>query len=594
MSHTHNEGLASYVEQLWPQRYAAFCAALRRHPLPVCCGAAVTWLDSSSPEVVRAAEAYCCGVAFPCSAGPLNYGCVPVEGELPMQSGVGLHAMLRESGTLVFSPFRCFKVRCIEVASVSAALPPCEGRSLTSMRPGRPRNPRGGVSVSSVNLTYAGRPPDLVRHGERCTGKRPRECCTSQCHPQDETSSLPPQVSIPLSGLFPLKPQQDNVKSHSNTVSPVKLTLTVSEVLEHGRRLRTPFRSPVSAHIAATESSEPVRNQPARLVGNPREFVASLEEAEKTKRRLILSSAAASPTRACGTEADQECSSVSWHLLVDNRERIKGAHENLIDAFERAGVPTLSCVLPCGDFMIGVNASTELSPWELQRTCLQGGYDETVTSSSMESSWLPTLQISFIVVERKTVKDLCASIASSRYYEQRYLLSNSPFRSVVWVVEGTMDSLRDDEQRRAYSACASLATLSSFRIVRTRHLSETITFLRSLGNAFSAKISKSIAEYSTNGLTARCAACFRHTSALRKNIQARTTFARMLMCIRGCSSTLAAHLAVKYGSLLHLWRQLKDCGREACDADEEICHLGKLHKEVCIHLTEFLLAREYS
>ncbi|KPI89208.1 hypothetical protein ABL78_1701 [Leptomonas seymouri] len=87
--------------------------------------------------------------------------------------------------------------------------------------------------------------------------------------------------------------------------------------------------------------------------------------------------------------------------------------------------------------------------------------------------------------------------------------------------------------------------------------------------------------------------CLQSVSALQRRLRAQTAFPRMLMCVRGCSPSLAALLSNKYGSFIGFWKALRIHGREACDADPDIRRLSTAQKKVFILLTEFLLAKDY-
>ncbi|KPA79230.1 hypothetical protein ABB37_05712 [Leptomonas pyrrhocoris] len=87
--------------------------------------------------------------------------------------------------------------------------------------------------------------------------------------------------------------------------------------------------------------------------------------------------------------------------------------------------------------------------------------------------------------------------------------------------------------------------------------------------------------------------CLQSVGALQRRLRAQTAFPRMLLCVRGCSPSLAALLTSKYGSLMGFWRALRRHGREACDADRDIRRLSTAQKKVFILLTEFLLAKDY-
>ncbi|ESL07568.1 DNA repair protein [Trypanosoma rangeli SC58] len=358
------------------------------------------------------------------------------------------------------------------------------------------------------------------------------------------------------------------------------------EQLEHSQRLRTPFLSPSTGR----QPPSPSREQPraCRLVGTPQEFVAALMH-EKGRDNGAGGS-------LVHPALEEMTAQWQWRVLVDNRERIYGTHESVIKAFVTAGVPAASCTLPCGDFLLGIDVPGEAcgshgthptakdmrNPSAVHFTAAAGGGED-----------VPAQKLFSVVVERKTVKDLCASIATSRYYEQRRLLSVSPFHSVVWVVEGSTELLRPDERRRVLSACASLAAVPRFRVVRTRHLKDTISWLHSLGVAYVTALAKAVGRHARPPQLADGTACINVTARIKRALRARTTFPRMLMCVRGCSSGLATRLACKYGSLLHMWRRLRQYGREACDADRDVRRLSNTQRDVYVRLTEFLLAEEY-
>lgn len=142
-----------------------------------------------------------------------------------------------------------------------------------------------------------------------------------------------------------------------------------------------------------------------------------------------------------------------------------------------------------------------------------------------------------IVVERKTLADLEASVKSARYVQQRHALSRCPsLRLGIWIVEGSwsghasrsapyhrrwafrrggcrrnpppsypssaakegkeereeriaMEQRREQSYiRRLYSACGSLSLHSKFVVVRTRSVQETAVFLRELSRTIMREV----------------------------------------------------------------------------------------------------------
>jgi ERCC4-type nuclease len=94
-----------------------------------------------------------------------------------------------------------------------------------------------------------------------------------------------------------------------------------------------------------------------------------------------------------------------------------------------------------------------------------------------------------LIVERKTIADLSASIRDGRYREQSLRLqqtSGLPAHHIVYLVEGEMlprkPLLRLPSEEKPvnaylYSACVSLFYYKGFSVMRTNHLEESAFFL---------------------------------------------------------------------------------------------------------------------
>lgn len=190
--------------------------------------------------------------------------------------------------------------------------------------------------------------------------------------------------------------------------------------------------------------------------------------------------------------------------------------------------------------------------------------------------------------------------------------------------EGEEEGEEDEggHRSRVDAACASLSTWPRFCVVRTRTSAESAAFLKLLcqqqisllhqttvlsstpchagrrtltAHPVATALDSSATTTSTiYHLVAPLTSCLAQVSQFQRQLRAQTAFPRMLMCIRGCSATLAVMLAAKYGSLHGLWRTLHSRGgREAFDADPDIKRLTTAQKKVAVLLTEFLLAEEY-
>jgi len=99
-----------------------------------------------------------------------------------------------------------------------------------------------------------------------------------------------------------------------------------------------------------------------------------------------------------------------------------------------------------------------------------------------------------IIIERKCLNDLLASIKDGRYEEQSYRLNglNHPNHNIYYLIEGDVNKFnrfKDTkmEKMTLYSAMFSLNYFKGFSVMRTFSLEETATFICNTAN----KLSKS-------------------------------------------------------------------------------------------------------
>lgn len=97
-----------------------------------------------------------------------------------------------------------------------------------------------------------------------------------------------------------------------------------------------------------------------------------------------------------------------------------------------------------------------------------------------------------IIIERKCLNDLLASIKDGRYEEQSYRLNglNHPNHNIYYLIEGDvnrMNRFKDTkmEKMTLYSAMFSLNYFKGFSVMRTFSLEETATFICNTANKLS-------------------------------------------------------------------------------------------------------------
>lgn len=85
-----------------------------------------------------------------------------------------------------------------------------------------------------------------------------------------------------------------------------------------------------------------------------------------------------------------------------------------------------------------------------------------------------------IIIERKSVLDLVASIKDGRYNEQSYRLNGNAVHNhnVVYLIEGDVNRLRQaKEKQMVYSAMFSIQYFKGFSLMRTFNMDETATYI---------------------------------------------------------------------------------------------------------------------
>jgi ERCC4-type nuclease len=108
----------------------------------------------------------------------------------------------------------------------------------------------------------------------------------------------------------------------------------------------------------------------------------------------------------------------------------------------------------------------------------------------------------FIIIERKSISDLLASIKDGRYEEQSYRLKNSDEFSthhIVYLIEGMFTFATD--KKLVYSAMTSLQFFKGFRVQRTCSLIESAEWIMHLADKTDRDLKKGkcLAYSSTTG-----------------------------------------------------------------------------------------------
>jgi len=99
-----------------------------------------------------------------------------------------------------------------------------------------------------------------------------------------------------------------------------------------------------------------------------------------------------------------------------------------------------------------------------------------------------------VLIERKSLADLLASIKDGRYEEQSYrLIHSSGFHphNIVYIIEGMFSQLRNPmEKKMIYSAMTSLNFFKGFSATRTCSIQETAEMILSIAEKVEREIGK--------------------------------------------------------------------------------------------------------
>lgn len=137
-------------------------------------------------------------------------------------------------------------------------------------------------------------------------------------------------------------------------------------------------------------------------------------------------------------------------IKIDNRER--------------------ELIKKCEDLLVAVPAFKELKI-EVQQLPLG---DIIICSNQNDNQ-----QIDNILVERKTLSDLAASIKDGRYDEQSYRLNGLPIHNhnIIYLIEGDLGKFNSFKERidkqTIYSAMFSINHFKGFSLMRTNTIDET-------------------------------------------------------------------------------------------------------------------------
>jgi ERCC4-type nuclease len=193
-----------------------------------------------------------------------------------------------------------------------------------------------------------------------------------------------------------------------------------------------------------------------------------------------------------------------------------------------------------------------------------------------------------LLIERKTLSDLLASIKDGRYEEQSHRLIHSsgiPPHHIVYIIEGMMSQLHNPAERKmVYSAMTTLQVFKGFSVLRTCSVQETADWILNSMDKIGRDTARGKKPWSpdTHGNTdiAPPPYCSVVKKVKKDNITPENIGEIVLCQIPGISAVSAVTIMREFRSLSNLMRQLKqnpEClGELVCESKGKTRKLSKL------------------
>ena len=162
-----------------------------------------------------------------------------------------------------------------------------------------------------------------------------------------------------------------------------------------------------------------------------------------------------------------------------------------------------------------------------------------------------------LIIERKSLTDLIASIKDGRYEEQSYRLINSSgmYRShIVYLIEGGLSQLMNPvEKKMVYSAMNTLQFIKGFSLVKTTSINETAEWICFNANKLEKHIGKGLYPWTPESQSGEIANYCSVVKKTKKDNITPENIGEILLCqIPGISSVSAISIMKQFQSISNL------------------------------------------
>lgn len=218
-----------------------------------------------------------------------------------------------------------------------------------------------------------------------------------------------------------------------------------------------------------------------------------------------------------------------------------------------------------------------------------------------------------IIIERKSISDLFASIKDGRYEEQSYRLNglNHPNHNIIYLIEGDINKInlfKSDfqiEKQTFYSTMFSLNYYKGFSVQRTFSLDETALMICNMAYKLEKESSSKkafyqnldilqIKEEKTNNLEQNEKDYVSVIKKVKKENITPENIGEIMLCqIPGVSSITALAIFEKYKSLSNLIKEIEvnnDCLKDITSTNSK-GQIRKINKTTITNIVKFLLKK---
>ena len=185
-------------------------------------------------------------------------------------------------------------------------------------------------------------------------------------------------------------------------------------------------------------------------------------------------------------------------------------------------------------------------------------YFENYENISFDNLTLGDIQFSynketFLLIERKTIKDFVSSLKDKRYSEQKIRLKNNmDLNKIIYLLEGNINNFQGEKidgisKKIITSSIISLLLKDNIKVYQTDNIQGTIEFIYRIYKRLKEKPDNLIVKNDISDNTNKYSSCIKLVK--KENITNDVCYIAQLSQIPGISNKIATCIASKYNSM---------------------------------------------